>query len=264
MWFENPLLTTKLQMELKRVNQRIVQIAQTFGESTEGFRKEDLTGLTKSQIKKLAEKYGRETSTFKQATAILQKGGAKPYRSTSKTGNPTIDIRKINKIIRSGKGDINELNQILSQTAGIKIDPETGDLINLKRTRKNKDTGKTEVISNPGIKTVNEIKEETRKKMEKLGEDTATMTDDDLIRFTEELNVFAESFESEYEITKARIGESKMKADETVKMLWKDNRGKKTKLTYPELTAVMKRMKVLQKEAVEDALSVEQKKGGNI
>ena len=220
-WYNNPLLKTYLQMILKKSNQRIVQLGST---------------------------YGTRSTYFKQATSVLKKGAVQEFASTSASGYPKIDIRKINKLISSGKADRKELNQVLSQIAGIKI-TETGDI---------------EKLSNQGIKTVKEIRKATAKRLANMGEDPREYTQKEIDKVTEALANFEESFETTYEVCMARVGEKEMKNDQVTRKLWGENRGKKGRLTYSDMTKIMERMGVMMAEANDSALSVEKKNGGNV
>lgn len=221
MWYQNPMLRTILQMTLKKSNQRIVQLSKT---------------------------YGPNSSVFKQATAVLQKSGVSQFVSQSKSGNIKVDIRKINRLIASGKANRNELNQVLAQIAGVKID-ENGDI---------------KELTNQGIKTVSQIRKATKKKLANMGEDPKEMTDKEVDRITEKLAAFSESFDTSYDVAMGRLGEKKLKTDPITRKLWGSNRGRKGRLTYRELDEIMERLQEMIQESKQDALSVEKKNGGNI
>lgn len=220
-WYQNPLLKTYLQMILKTSNQRIVQLGKT---------------------------YGTNSSTFKQATAILQKSGVSQFSSTSASGFPKIDIRKVNRLVSSGKADRTELNQVLSQIAGIKID----------------ESGNIEKLKNQGIKTVTQIRKQTKKKLVNQGEDPSEMPVKEIDRITEKLAEFSESFDTSYDIAMGRVGEKQLRSDPITRKLWGENRGGRGKLTYRDMEDIMDRLNEMIKKSKEDALSVEQKNGGNV
>lgn len=99
----NQLQTTQITNALKRSNQRISQLAKT---------------------------YGRNSSVYKQEAGKFMKGAYKSYISTSASGNIKFDIRAINKLIRS-QGDTSQVQRMLGEIAGIKFDPE-GNLKQIK------------------------------------------------------------------------------------------------------------------------------------
>lgn len=244
-WYQNPMLTTRLQMELKKINQRIVQLATTYGKTTEEFKAEANPGMSKSKINALASKYGRNTSVFKQATAILSKGPARPFVSESASGNEKIDIRAINKLIRSGKANRSELNQILAQVAGLRI-TENGELEKVPG----------------GIETVKEMRTKTRKRLPTMGEDPDEYSDSEIDSITEQLAEFSENFQTTYELGMARLGQRALREDPVTKMLWGENRSRR--LTYREMEEIMKRIRSMIGDARRDALTIEKDKGGNI
>ena len=221
MWYQNPMLRTILQMTLKKSNQRIVQLSKT---------------------------YGPNSSLFKQATAVLQKSGVSQFVSQSKSGNIKVDIRKINRLIASGKANRNELNQVLAQIAGVKID-ENGDI---------------KELTNQGIKTVSQIRKDTKKKLANMGEDPKEMTDKEVDRIAEKLAAFSEAFDTAYNVAISRLGEKKLSTDPITKKLWGSNRVRKGRLTYRELEEIMDRLQEMIQKSKQDALSVEKKNGGNI
>ena len=81
---------------LKRANQRIAQLAKT---------------------------YGRGSSVYKQEAGKFLKGAYAPYLGVSRSGNVKFDIRKINKFLRD-QGDTTQAQRMLAEMAGIKFDKE--------------------------------------------------------------------------------------------------------------------------------------------
>ena len=99
----NQLQTQQITNALKRSNQRIAQLAKT---------------------------YGKKSSVYKQEAGKFLKGAYKPYIGTSASGNIKFDIKAINKLIRS-QGDTSQVQRMLGEIAGIKFDSE-GDIKQIK------------------------------------------------------------------------------------------------------------------------------------
>lgn len=92
----NQLQTTQITSALKRVNQRIAQLAKT---------------------------YGKTSSVYKQEAGKFLKGSYKPFIGTSKSGNIKFDIRSINKLIRD-QGDTSQVQRMIAEITGIKFDAD--------------------------------------------------------------------------------------------------------------------------------------------
>ena len=92
----NQLQTTQITSALKRANQRIAQLAKT---------------------------YGRTSSVYKQEAGKFLKGAYKPFVGTSKSGNIKFDIRSINKLIRD-QGDTSQVQRMIAEITGLKFDAE--------------------------------------------------------------------------------------------------------------------------------------------
>lgn len=92
----NQLQTTQITSAIKRANQRIAQLAKT---------------------------YGRNSSVYKQEAGKFLKGSYKPFVGTSKSGNLKFDIRAINKLIRS-QGNTSQVQRMIAEIAGLKFDAE--------------------------------------------------------------------------------------------------------------------------------------------
>ena len=95
-------MATSLQIQqitsaLKRANQRIAQLAKT---------------------------YGRNSSVYKQEAGKFLKGAYSPYMGVSKSGNIKFDIRAINKLIRTQGVNSSQVTRMLAEIAGIKFDAE--------------------------------------------------------------------------------------------------------------------------------------------
>lgn len=89
----NQLQTTQITSALKRANQRIAQLAKT---------------------------YGKTSSVYKQEAGKFLKGSYKPFIGTSKSGNIKFDIRSINKLIRD-QGDTSQVQRMIAEITGIKF-----------------------------------------------------------------------------------------------------------------------------------------------
>ena len=81
---------------LKRANQRIAQIAKT---------------------------YGRNSSVYKQEAGKFKKGAYYQFVGVSKSGNIKFDIRAINKLLRA-QGNTSQTARMLAEMAGIMFDKE--------------------------------------------------------------------------------------------------------------------------------------------
>lgn len=92
----NQLQTQQITSAIKRANQRIAQLGNT---------------------------YGRESSVYKQEAGKFLKGAYKPFIGTSKSGNIKFDIRSINKLIRS-QGDTSQVQRMIAEITGMKFDSE--------------------------------------------------------------------------------------------------------------------------------------------
>lgn len=92
----NQLQTTQITSSLKRANQRIAQLAKT---------------------------YGKTSSVYKQEAGKFLKGSYKPFIGTSASGNIKFDIRAINKIIRD-QGDTSQVQRMIAEITGLKFDAD--------------------------------------------------------------------------------------------------------------------------------------------
>ena len=92
----NQLQITQITSAIKRANQRIAQLAKT---------------------------YGRNSSVYKQEAGKFLKGSYKPFVGVSKSGNIKFDIRAINKLIRS-QGNTSQVQRMIAEIAGMKFDTE--------------------------------------------------------------------------------------------------------------------------------------------
>ena len=165
--------------------------------------------------------------------------------------NVKIDISKINKLVASGKADRTELNNILTNLAGIKIN-ENGDV---------------ERIANQGVKTIKQIEKATTKRLENMGEDPREKSKQEVKKITEHLAEFDQNFQSAYEKGMARAGESALKNNPVTSYLWSARNGGKRgdrRLTYREMENILEELNKITSEAQNKALKFEENNGGNI
>ena len=218
MWYQNPLLRTVLQMSLKKSNQRLVQLAKTFGPNSE---------------------------IYKREAGILQKGAARQFMGTSASGFDKIDISKLNKQVASGQINRYDLNRLLSEVAGIRVD-QNGDVVQ---------------IANQGIKTVGQIRKDARKRLERMGEDPSELTADEVIDLYEDILGFENSFQSAYEIANQRLETKALTSDPITSKLYGTKKGGTRadgeRLTYNELKQIRDRFVQLAAEAKRQTLSFE-------
>ena len=239
MWYENPLLRTALQMALKKSNQRLVTLARTFGPNSE---------------------------IYKREAGILEKGAVKKYVSMSSGVNPItgefkpenigqkIDIRKLNKDIFSGNISRGDLNQLLSQFAGIRVDPG-GNIQKLP--------------SDYGVKTVGKIRKMANAKVRRMGENPEEMTAEEVIDMYEEVLGFASTFETAYDAViagKTEEEEQELKKDPILSELWNTDhggtrgKGEGNQLSYNQLETIRNRLYELKAESLGKALKFEKDK----
>lgn len=245
MWFKNKLLTTIVQMALKKSNQRIVQLAKTYGPSSPTFKKE--VGIIFSGP---MSEYRTESNITPASDYVRRKEGVE------KVSYPKINIRKVNQDIRSGRLSLSEANNILGKLAGLKIDNEG----NARPTK-----------SGGAVKTVSQIREDIKKRLRRLGDNiddvlSSIESEEDLEGMTknqkldivgQELDAFAENFQTAYNEATSRVKElTTLTKNNKTKYLWKNNRGKR-KLTYEELREIKEELSKIAEQAREDATSFE-------
>ena len=206
-----------------------------------------LTTVTQMALKKanqrivsLAKHYGTNSSIFKREVGMIFGGPMSQYADTSKSGFPKINIRKINQALRGGKLSLTEANQILTHFAGLKVDED----------------GNTKEIKKGGIKTIQQVRKDVKKRLAGLGEDYKDVLEDmeeapgesisdneKLDRLAEELAEFSENFQTAYDTAMARVKSvSDIKNNPITGKLWSENRGGKKKLTYRELIEIKKEL----------------------
>ena len=222
------LARATLQSKLKVVNQRIAQLAKTFGP---------------------------ESHIYKQATEVMEKGAAEKYtshsgvgpRGTAAKGNLKLDMRKITTALEDPK-NINEVNEVLSKIAGIKVTP----------------AGNIEELPDLGIKTIREVKKIRDKKLRQMGEDPDDYVESEKTQMYEDLLEMNENFNHAYDVAVGRVGESVLRKDPITSILWGENRTHEGKLTYREARRVHNRLIELSQESKDSALQFEADNGGNI
>lgn len=221
-----------------------------------------LTTVTQMALKKanqrivaLAKHYGTNSSIFKREVGMIFGGPMSQYADTSKSGFPKINIRKINQALRGGKLSLTEANQILTHFAGLKVDED----------------GNTKEIKKGGIKTIQQVRKDVKKRLAGLGEDYKDVLEDmeeapgekisdneKLDRLAEELAEFSENFQTAYDTAMARVKSvSDIKNNSITGKLWSENRGGKKKLTYRELIEIKKELGRLALDAISKATSFE-------
>ncbi len=94
--FYSSLQLQQINSALKRANQRIVQLAKT---------------------------YGKDSSVYKQEVGKFEKGAFSEYVKTSASGYKKFDIRSINKLIRS-QGNTSQVVRMIADMAGIMFDAD--------------------------------------------------------------------------------------------------------------------------------------------
>ncbi len=223
MAYYNPVQTTQITSALKRSNQRIAQIAKT---------------------------YGKNSSIYKQEAGKFLKGAYKSFIGTSKSGNIKFDIRAINKFIRS-QGDTSQVQRMLAEMGGIKFKYDVKE-VNGKQVRI---IGDVKELKGGGISTLTKIDKRTEKKLERMGEDPATYTKAELRKVAEELAQFSESFQTAYNEYIAKFGEEKASIDPDIKLLYGTNRTKR--LTKEQFETIKEKMEILVAEAKQEALEFE-------
>ena len=218
-WYNNPLLKTSLQMILKKSNQRIIQMAVT---------------------------YGSKSYTFGHYTATLQKGPVQDYLKkrtgvTQKGVNigdvNVLDIRKVFKAVETGKIDRDTLNQILSTVSGVKVDA-SGNI------QENK------IVT--GIPTIKEVRQDQKKRWINYGEDPREHTQQEVDEAVEEYFDFTTNFDTSYKQSMYEVGEAKLRSDPVAGRLWEAGRK-----SYRDLMEIKMRLDTIRREARNNALKLE-------
>lgn len=179
------------------------------------------------RISRLAQAFGKNSFTFKNEVAFLQKGALQKFTGQSSSGDFKVDYKKIKNFIQSG-ADLSEVNEILTKMAGVRID-ENGEMVR---------TGSK-------VPTVGELRKQAEEKKKEMG--VSSMDTDE---FIESLNRFSSEFQSAYNKTIRDVGAERMEEDPIVGQLWMENRQGAGRLTYPQMANIMNRMDELRAEAV--------------
>lgn len=223
-WYNNPILKAQLQSILKKSNQRIIQLAAT---------------------------YGKKSYTFNNYTNILEAGPLQEYIKTRKNvvqkgvsiGDiKALDIRKVFQAVESGKISRQELNQIIGKMAGVHVDA-SGELQTNTQEK--------------GIQTISQIRKETKKRMINRGEDPRELSENEIDAATEQYFDFTTNFDTSYAQAIKEIGEAKMRNDEIMGKLWYEKRGFR-KLSYDEMIDIKREMDKVRRNARKAALKTEE------
>lgn len=191
-----------------------------------------------TRIARLEDTFGRSSSTFKNQISLFEKGALHKYTGESASGHWKFDKGKIMKDIRSGKLNFDQANEILRNAAGIQID-SSGDVVDSKYS---------------GIQTVSDVLKDTVSTIQSGSVDLSKYQDENgfieinktiLKEITEELNIIAESFQTEYE--ESPLDDQTMQNDPILKNLYSENRGKRP-LTYNELKDISERLRLLRED----------------
>ena len=196
-----------------------------------------------TRIARLEAAYGSKSATFKNQIARFEKGPLHKYVGKSKTsvnkngekrgGNWKLDKGKIMKDFKSGKLNIDQMNEILRNAAGVRIDPN----------------GIVKESNWGGFQTRKQLEEQTIQAITTTDVDLSEFADekgnininkDILKQITEKLNAISESFQTEYSDTP--LTESQMKENTILSRLYSTEHGgsrnKGEKLSYGELTKI--------------------------
>ena len=218
-WYQNPMLRTILQSAFKRSNARIANLAKKYGKTSAIYKKE---------TDKFSQPFYRDFMSISQA-------GKKYGRNISKGGNLKFDVRKINKWIFSGDADRSIVNQMLSESVGLRIDPQ----------------GNIQPVSVGGIKTISQIRKQASQTAKNMGINPHKMTNEELDEFANAITEFSSNFQVSYDAFIAEYGEKAARADNLISQMY----DRKKPLTYQKMIEINKRFneyKQREKMAIED------------
>ena len=218
-WYQNPMLRTLLQSAFKRSNARIANLAKQYGKTSAIYKKE---------TDKFAQPFYRDFMSISQT-------GKKYGRNISKGGNLKFDVRKINKWILSGDADRSIVNQMLSESVGLRIDPQ----------------GNIQPVSAGGIKTISQIRKGASQTAKNMGINPHEMTNEELDEFANAITEFSSNFQVSYDAFIAEYGEKAARADNLISQMY----DRKKPLTYQKMIEINKRFneyKQREKMAIED------------
>lgn len=223
-WYENPEITKEVQRTLKRANQRIVQVAKTFGKDSSTYNQYVGKTLSKRIVKDFV---------------TVSEGGKKVGKGVTKGGYQKLDVRSINKMIRSGNADLSKVNQILAEFGGIRITPK----------------GQIREVEGGGVPTLTSIEQRTRQKIENMGDSPDMYSKKEVRDITEELAEFSKNFQTVYDDYKAEFGIEAGADDPVIGQLYGKNRS--GRLSYKKLQDIKNKMEADLKEAESNALAFE-------
>lgn len=191
-----------------------------------------------TRIARLEDAFGSKSSTFKNQISLFEKGALHKYTGRSSSDHWKLDKGKIMKDIRSGKLNFDQANEILRNAAGVQID-SSGDIVDSKYS---------------GIQTVSDVLKDTVSTIQSGSVDLSKYQDENgfieinkkiLKEITEELNIIAESFQTEYD--ESPLDDQTMQNDPILKNLYSENRGRR-QLTYNELKDMSERLRLLRED----------------
>ena len=227
-WYENPVLRATLQSALKRSNARIANLAKKYGTSSPVYKKE-------------TDKFF--APNYKQFMSISQ-GGKKVGNNVTIGGNLKFDVKSINKYILSGTADRSQVNQLLAEAAGIKIDPE----------------GNVVPIQKGGIKTITQIRKGASQTAKNMGINPHEMTNEELDVFANEIADFASNFQVAYDAFIARYGEETARQDPYIGQMY----DRKKALSYSKMIEINRRFNEYKEDERLFVNNFEGDNGGNL
>ena len=77
--------------------------------------------VTNQRIAQLAKTFGKNSPIYKREVETLEKGAASKFKGESASGNIKLDMRKITNALKDPNGR-NEVNEVLVKIMGVKID----------------------------------------------------------------------------------------------------------------------------------------------
>lgn len=243
------LTKASIRAALKRSNQRIAQIGNSVGKNSTIYNNQ-IAPFVNTQY----EEYLRTTEGGKSLGRAGKKG------MVTKGGNIAFDIHKIMKAIESGKMDESEVNDFLLKATGNKINKD-GDFV-VGKVVKDEITGEEYNVSQGGISTMKEIKEQAKKTIPNWKD----YDSDELLQKYDDIIEARDNFQVDYDAYMEEYGLRTAKTDPTIKKLYKnrfknnEKTGKKKKFResfdYEDFIDVYKELKRqtagLQKKAKTD------------
>ena len=120
------------------------------------------------------------------------------------------------------------------------------------------DKGDIKEIKGAGVPTVTEVDKRITQRLERFGEDWTQMSKKEIREAGEEMYEFSESFQTTYNTYMANYGEPEARKDNIISLMYSDLRGKKSRLTYPQLKEIKTKMENMIAEARGKALEFEE------